>query len=448
MIKNLPSLFKFKSSAGKFLALLIVSTIFFSADVFAQSGSVGIGTETPNDKTVLDIVSDSKGLLIPRLTLAQRDVLQAPGSSNTAINGLLIYNVTAQRFNFWLDNQWYDISNGPIGPQGPQGLAGPVGAIGPVGIAGPVGPQGPVGSVGPAGATGPAGVAGPTGPQGPVGSVGPAGDVGPAGAAGPQGAPGPVGDAGPAGATGPAGAVGPAGAPGPTGVPGPQGPDGPAGPPGPQGTNGATWLSGSGVPSTALGIQNDLYLDNDLGDVYIKGAGGWVLSANIKGPVGPTPDNVWVKNGNVGTTPGTSGDFIGTRDVKDFVIATNLVERLRVSATGNVGVGVFAPSRKLDVNGNARIGLNGTTINNIIKASAAGNLPVIAPGTSIAVPFTVAGAALSSSVMVSPTSALPDGLLIAYSRVSAAGIVEVKFTNVGAGATTASSQNFHITIIE
>jgi len=424
MIKNLPPLFKFKKFAGKVTAIVAFSCLFLHTDLFAQTGSVGIGTEAPNEQSALDIVSDSKGLLIPRLTLAQRNILQAPGSSNSEINGLLIYNVTAQRFNFWLNDQWFDISNGAMGPQGPQGL------------------------VGPAGATGPAGAPGPVGAPGPQGLPGPAGDTGPAGPIGPAGAPGPVGAPGPAGDTGPAGPIGPAGAPGPVGAPGPQGSDGPAGPPGPQGINGATWLSGSGAPAASDGATNDLYLDNDLGDVYIKNAGGWVLSANIKGPVGPTPDNVWVKNGNVGTTPGTSGDFIGTRDARDFVIGTNLVDRLRITSGGNVGINVIAPTRRLEVNGTVRIGANGTTVSNIIKASAVGNIPAVAPGASVTVTIPVAGAALASSVSVSPASALPDGLLIAYARVSAAGTVEFKVSNITAAATTAIAHNFHITIIE
>lgn len=379
---NLPKFQKLKNSTGSVLALLILNLILLSADLSAQTGSVGIGTETPNEKSVLDIVSGSKGLLIPRLTLAQRDVLQVPGSSNTDINGLLIFNVTSQRFNFWLTNQWYDISNGAQGPQGPQG------------------------------------------------QMGPAGTTGPAGTPGPAGAPG---------TPGPAGSPGSPGSPGPAGSPGP---------PGPPGTNGATWLSGSGAPDASTGGLNDLYLDNDQGDIYTKSGSGWTLTANIKGPVGPTPDNVWIKNGNTGTTPGATGDFIGTRDARDFVIATNLVDRIKVTSTGNVGIGVFAPARKLDVNGNARIGVNGSTINNIIKASVSGNLPAISPGTSAAVTFSVPNAAVSSSVIVSPTGALPDGLLIAYARVSAAGTVEVKFTNAAGTATTALTQNFHITIIE
>jgi len=55
----------------------------------AQTGSVGIGTTAPDASAALDISSTSKGLLLPRLTLAQRDALTA---STTAppVAGLVI----------------------------------------------------------------------------------------------------------------------------------------------------------------------------------------------------------------------------------------------------------------------------------------------------------------------------------------------------------------------
>ncbi|MDO7849299.1 hypothetical protein Q5H92_23245 [Hymenobacter sp. M29] len=56
----------------------------------AQTGSVGIGTTTPAASAALEIRSTSKGLLLPRLTTAQRDALTA---STTAppVPGLLVY---------------------------------------------------------------------------------------------------------------------------------------------------------------------------------------------------------------------------------------------------------------------------------------------------------------------------------------------------------------------
>jgi hypothetical protein len=62
----------------------------------------------------------------------------------------------------------------------------------------------------------------------------------------------------------------------------------------------------------------------------------------------------WSTTGNAGTTAGTN--FIGTTDAVDWVIKTNATERMRVSSGGNVGIGITAPTQKLDVQGgNARI---------------------------------------------------------------------------------------------
>ncbi|AHJ97155.1 tail fiber domain-containing protein [Hymenobacter swuensis] len=56
----------------------------------AQTGSVGIGTTTPAASAALEVRSTTQGLLLPRLTLAQRNALTA---STTAppVPGLLIY---------------------------------------------------------------------------------------------------------------------------------------------------------------------------------------------------------------------------------------------------------------------------------------------------------------------------------------------------------------------
>jgi len=51
------------------------------------------------------------------------------------------------------------------------------------------------------------------------------------------------------------------------------------------GTNGATWRTGSGAPSGALGVVNDLYLDTDNGDYYKKTGGStYTLQGNLTGP--------------------------------------------------------------------------------------------------------------------------------------------------------------------
>ncbi|WP_191906448.1 tail fiber domain-containing protein [Hymenobacter baengnokdamensis] len=68
---------------------LLLSTLLL-APVYAFAQSVGIGTTTPTASAALEIKSTSQGLLLPRLTLAQRTALT---SSSTAppVPGLVIY---------------------------------------------------------------------------------------------------------------------------------------------------------------------------------------------------------------------------------------------------------------------------------------------------------------------------------------------------------------------
>jgi hypothetical protein len=54
--------------------------------------------------------------------------------------------------------------------------------------------------------------------------------------------------------------------------------------------DGATWHTGSGTPATTLGVDSDLFLDTDNGDVYRKASGTWTVAANITGPAGPQGD--------------------------------------------------------------------------------------------------------------------------------------------------------------
>lgn len=61
-----------------FLAFALLS-------IFSHS-QVGINTENPAPSSLLDVVSNEKGILIPRLTILERDRIDKPS------NGLLIYD--------------------------------------------------------------------------------------------------------------------------------------------------------------------------------------------------------------------------------------------------------------------------------------------------------------------------------------------------------------------
>lgn len=78
------------------------------------------------------------------------------------------------------------------------------------------------------------------------------------------------------------------------------------------------------------------------------GTNGQVLTM-VAGAPAWSSNPTWTTTGNSGTT--AASNFIGTADAIDFVTRTNNVERMRVMAGGNVGIGTTTPAMRLTVNG-------------------------------------------------------------------------------------------------
>ncbi|MCB9336650.1 MAG: hypothetical protein H6577_00820 [Lewinellaceae bacterium] len=73
------------------------------------TGSVGIGTNPPDQSAQLDIESTDKGMLVPRLTTAQRTAIASPAT------GLLVYDTDADAFHFYDGSAWQPILSGSGG---------------------------------------------------------------------------------------------------------------------------------------------------------------------------------------------------------------------------------------------------------------------------------------------------------------------------------------------
>ncbi len=71
---------------------------------YTQNGSIGIGTLTPNPSAVLDIESTSKGLLIPRMTSAQRNDIANPAT------GLHVFDTDTKSDWIWDGLVWKNFS--------------------------------------------------------------------------------------------------------------------------------------------------------------------------------------------------------------------------------------------------------------------------------------------------------------------------------------------------
>ncbi len=85
----------------------ILAAIFWinTVCVLAQ-GSIGIGTSTPHASALLDISSTTKGMLIPRMTQAQRTAIASPAA------GLMVYETTSQGLFYYNGSQWTSMSGG------------------------------------------------------------------------------------------------------------------------------------------------------------------------------------------------------------------------------------------------------------------------------------------------------------------------------------------------
>jgi len=89
----------------------------------AQAQNVGIGTPTPNAKAALEISATDKGLLVPRLTAAQRTAITSPPQ------GLMVYQTDGTASGGTQTGFWYYAGNPAawvyLNPSaGPSGAAG------------------------------------------------------------------------------------------------------------------------------------------------------------------------------------------------------------------------------------------------------------------------------------------------------------------------------------
>ena len=78
----------------------ILLAVLATLPALAQTGSVGIGTTSPDASAALDVRSTTQGLLPPRLSQAQRDAVKTPAA------GLTIFNTDTGVLNTWDGVRW------------------------------------------------------------------------------------------------------------------------------------------------------------------------------------------------------------------------------------------------------------------------------------------------------------------------------------------------------
>lgn len=351
---------------------------------------------------------------------------------------------------------------GPTGPTGPTGAQGLQGAQGVTGVQGETGPQG---------------VQGPTGADG---LVGPQGDTGPQGLQGPTGADGPQGIQGVTGAdglTGPQGDTGPQGMQGPQGIKGDTGADGPQGVQGIQGVTGAQGVKGDTGPQGATGVTGPLIQGSRSGSTIRWNGTDWaedttaILSANGLGvgttnPAGDLHVNsnnaltkILVTDASTGSTAAdglkigvnNNDAFIYNNENADISIGTAGTEKIRVTSSGRIGFNQPIPTAMVDVNGTFKLGSSGSVLTNLIKTTVDNvAIPSLLGGNGATINIAVPGVSLTNAaVIVVPTSALNDGTVIAWARVSGTpGFIELRINNSSLTLLNSQSVNLAITVIE
>lgn len=89
---------------------IILSTVIMllGLQAFGQQ-NVGIGTTTPEQSAILDLVTTNKGFLVPRVTQAERLAIVNPA------RGLMVYDITHDCF-YYFSTIWVPLcqSNGPL----------------------------------------------------------------------------------------------------------------------------------------------------------------------------------------------------------------------------------------------------------------------------------------------------------------------------------------------
>ena len=85
--------------------VFLYNSVNAQTNTFPSTGAVGIGTTTPDPSSLLEIKSTTKGLLIPRMTQAQRNAIVSP------VKGLMIYQTNGtQGFYYYNGNAWTSIA--------------------------------------------------------------------------------------------------------------------------------------------------------------------------------------------------------------------------------------------------------------------------------------------------------------------------------------------------
>lgn len=94
-----------------FLFAILFAFLSINSETFAQ---VGIGTSTPNDNSLVDVSSSTKGFLPPRMTTTERNTLgtQLLITPDITEKGMLVFDTTLTSYYYWDGLIWVGLASG------------------------------------------------------------------------------------------------------------------------------------------------------------------------------------------------------------------------------------------------------------------------------------------------------------------------------------------------
>lgn len=100
--------FKAKPFVIRALYLCFAISFFGLNDSFGQAVSINSTGTAPDAQSILDISSTTKGILLPRMTTAQRTAISPTATSDF---GMTVYDLTTSSYWYWDGAAWQEIPN-------------------------------------------------------------------------------------------------------------------------------------------------------------------------------------------------------------------------------------------------------------------------------------------------------------------------------------------------
>jgi hypothetical protein len=205
------------------------------------------------------------------------------------------------------------------------------------------------------------------------------------------------------------------------------------------GTGTTDWIAGN-----FGGTDDDRVVMGNLNSAATLGAHNNALNAWANLAINPGGGNVGIGLAN----PLNKLDVEGGVAIGSSYAGTSTSPSNGAIIEGRLGVGLPNPTAQLDVFGDFKLGKSGSELNNIIKATVTFAARPFPANASTGTTYAVAGVGVGGSVMVSPSSPLPSGLVIAFASVSSNGNVDVVFCNtLGAPINYGGGINLFITVV-